>query len=351
MIKTTLNAEIERWPLVTPFRIAGYTWESVSVLVVSLRSDNQTGRGEAAGVYYKSDSPNSMLGQIEGLRAEIEQGIDRDTVQRLLPPGGARNALDCALWDLEAKLSGVAAWQMAGIEKPRPLLTTFTCGAHEPAVMAATACRYSNARAIKLKLTGEPVDVDRVRAVREARPDVWIGVDANQSLALPSFEQLMPALIDARVALIEQPFPVGQEALLDHIQSPIPLAADESVQSLADVPGTVGRFNVLNIKLDKCGGLTEALAMARSARALGLDVMVGNMMGTSLAMAPAYLVGQLCDVVDLDGPIFLKAQRAVAVQYLDGFIACPDTLWDTGTDPGLAECIIRAHDLWLLHTG
>src|ERR1700728_596991 len=209
----TLRAKVEPWPLTVPFRITGYTWEHIDVLLVSLERDGQVGQGEAAGVYYNSDTPPSMLRQIESLRSTIEAGIGRERVQSLLPPGGARNALDCALWDLEAKLSGRAAWQTAGLMKPRPLLTTFTCGADEPEKMAAAARSYTRARAIKLKLTGEPIDAERVRAVREARADVWLGVDANQGFTVALMERLMPTLTEARVALIEQPFPVGQESL------------------------------------------------------------------------------------------------------------------------------------------
>jgi L-alanine-DL-glutamate epimerase-like enolase superfamily enzyme len=268
-----------------------------------------------------------MLAQVESVRAGIEAGISRESAQTLLPAGGARNALDCALWDLEAKLAGRGGWQIAGLEKPHPLLTTMTCSAEDPEKMAATAAGYRNAKAIKLKLTGEPSDADRVRAVREARADVWLGVDANQGFTRASLEQLMPVLIETRVQLIEQPFPIGQDSLLDGFQSPIPVAADESVQTLADVRGLVGRFKVMNIKLDKCGGLTEGLAMARLARELALETMVGNMMGTSLAMAPAYLLGQLCSVVDLDGPIFLKTDRDQRVKYADGLISCPEAIW------------------------
>ncbi|HEY4970051.1 MAG TPA: enolase C-terminal domain-like protein, partial [Steroidobacteraceae bacterium] len=238
-----------------------------------------------------------------------------------------RNALDCALWDLEAKLTGRPAWQIAGLERPQRLLTTLTCGAETPEKMAATALGYAQARAIKLKLTGEPVDAERVRAVREARQDVWLGVDANQGFTREFLQWIMPVLVETRVQLIEQPFPIGQESLLDGFQSSIPMAADESVQSLADIAGLVGRFSVANIKLDKCGGLTEGLEMARASRELGLDVMVGNMLGTSLAMAPAFLVGQLCNIVDLDGPVSLKADRAITVDYTEGFIRCPEMLW------------------------
>jgi L-alanine-DL-glutamate epimerase-like enolase superfamily enzyme len=323
----TLRTELEKWPLRIPFRITGYTWEYIKVVLVSLEKDGQVGRGEAAGVYYRNDKPASMLTQIETLRSTIEAGISREALQQLLPAGGARNALDCALWDLQAKLSGRRAWQLAGLQTPRALLTTFTCGADTPQKMVEAARAYSGARANKLKLTGEPSDADRVRAVREALPQVWLGVDANQGFTRASLERLMPVLTAARVALIEQPFPIGQEALLDGFQSPIPLAADESAQTAADIAGLVGRFNVVNIKLDKCGGLTEGLAIARLAGELGLDAMVGNMMGSSLAMAPAFLVGQLCQVVDLDGPVFQNTDRAITVDYRDGMVSCPPELW------------------------
>jgi L-Ala-D/L-Glu epimerase len=322
-----IRAQVEDWPLSAPFRTAAHTVESATVLLVSIERDGCVGFGEAAGVYYRHDGPSQMLADIEVLRSRLPAAISRDALQEILPAGGARNALDCALWDLEAKLSGSPAWEAAQLLQPRALLTTFTCGADEPTQMAATARAYEGARAIKLKLTGEAVDADRVRAVREALPHVWLGVDANQGFNRSALVRLMPDLVKAAVKLIEQPFPRGEDVLLDGFQSPIPIAADESVQGLADVAGLVGRFNVVNIKLDKCGGLTEALTMARRARSLGLDCMVGNMLGTSLAMAPAYLVGQLCQMVDLDGPVFLKGDRALAVEYIDGYVCCPDGLW------------------------
>lgn len=322
-----LRVSVEPWPLVTPFRIAGYTFESIDLLMVELEKDGVVGRGEGAGVYYKKDAPAGMKQTIESLRGAIERGIDRQALQQLLPPGGARNALDCALWDLEAKLSGRPVWDRADVGSPRELVTTFTCGAEDPDVMVATARGYNDARALKLKLTGDPIDADRVRAVRAAFPSVWLAVDANQGFTRATLDALMPVLVDARVQLIEQPYPIGEEAWLDGYRSPIPLAADESVQCLADLQKLVGRFNVVNIKLDKCGGLTEGLAIAREARRHGLSAMVGNMLGTSLAMAPAFIVGQLCTVVDLDGPVFLKRDRQPSVQYHDGHISCPETLW------------------------
>jgi L-Ala-D/L-Glu epimerase len=322
-----LRLEIERWPRKIPARITGYTWDAIEVLVVTLVKDRHRGRGEAVGVYYGPDNATSMRQQIEALRTTIESGLSRKAIQGALPPGGARNALDCAFWDLEAKLTGMPAWQRAGLEPPRPLPTTLTCHAETPEKMAQQALGHARARAIKLKLTGEAVDAERVRAVRAVLPDVWLGVDANQGFTRPFLEKLMPVLLDARVALIEQPFRIGEEALLDGFRSPIPVAADESMQTLADVPALVGRFDVANIKLDKCGGVTEGLEMARALRTEGLKVMVGNMGGTSLAMAPAFLVGQLCDVVDLDGPTFLKSDRAVSVAYIDGYLHCPPELW------------------------
>lgn len=322
-----LHLSIEKWPLKRPFRITGHTMDSVEVLVVNLYSDGLVGRGEAAGVYYKNDTPVAMAREVEALRPQIEGGIDRLSLQKLMPCGGARNALDCALWDLEARLTGSRAWQIAGMNEPRRLLTTFTCGADDPEKMADVAQGYRGAGAIKVKLTGETIDAERVRAIRAACPDVWLGVDANQGFTRESLDELMPVLVAARVALIEQPFRVGQESLLDGPRSPIPIAADESVQDLADLQHVVGRFDVINIKLDKCGGLTEGLAMARLVKQLGLKVMVGNMMGTSLAMAPAFVVGQLCDVVDLDGPVFLQADRQPTVEYSEGYITCPDGVW------------------------
>jgi L-alanine-DL-glutamate epimerase-like enolase superfamily enzyme len=323
-----LTVAVEKLKLAAPFRISGYVFEETDALVVTLDDGVHRGRGEASGVYYLGDDAANMVAQIHARRAAIEAGVDRAGLQRLLPPGGARNAVDCALWDLDAQRSGREVWQLAGIDAPKPLVTTFTLGADAPEVMAAGAQRYAQARALKMKLTGDlQLDIARVRAVRAARPHVWLGVDANQGYALCDLDALLTALVDADVALVEQPLARGREADLDGFTSPIPIAADESCLSLADVPNMVGRFNVVNIKLDKCGGLTEGLAMAHEARRLGLGVMVGNMVGTSLAMAPAFVLGQLCDVVDLDGPIFLAHDRVPGVSYEEGLVWCSDKVW------------------------
>jgi L-alanine-DL-glutamate epimerase-like enolase superfamily enzyme len=323
-----LKIEVEKLRLSAPFRISGFVFEEQDVVVVTLDDGEHRGRGEASGVYYLGDTSPTMVKGIEAVRADIEKGIDRAALQKLLPPGGARNAVDCALWELESHRLGVAVWELAGLTPPKPLLTTFTLGADDPAVMAAGARKYAQARALKLKLTGDlPADIERVKAVRAARPEVWIGVDANQGYTVDKLEPLLAALVPANVKLLEQPLKRGREADLDGFKSPIPVAADESVLSFKDVAGLVGRFDVMNIKLDKCGGLTEALAMAHEARRLGLKVMVGNMVGTSLAMAPGFVVGQLCDVVDLDGPIFLAKDREPSITYVNGNVWSGEQVW------------------------
>jgi len=328
MARLKLSVEAEKLRLRVPFRISGYVFEAQDAVVVTLDDGTHRGRGEASGVYYLGDNLAEMVAAIEANRGAIEAGIDRDSLQELLPPGGARNALDCALWDLDAHRSGKPVWQLAGITPPRALVTTFTLGAESPEVMAEGAKNYAQARAIKMKLTGDlDLDIARVRAVRAARPTTWLGVDANQGYGIESLEKLLAALVEAKVSLVEQPLKRGSEADLDGFYSPIPLAADESALCLADIPKLIGRFHVVNIKLDKCGGLTEGLAMARQARELGLKVMVGNMVGTSWAMAPAYVVGQLCDIVDLDGPIFLANDRTPGLNYDDGLVRCSDDVW------------------------
>ncbi|RAO77030.1 dipeptide epimerase [Dyella jiangningensis] len=325
--RVKLTASIERVEMTAPFRITGYVFTHNEMLVVRLESEGHVGHGEALGVYYHQDTPPSMLRQVEALRDIIEGGITRQQLLTLLPPGGARNALDCALWDLEAKQQGKPVWQLAGLNPPEPLLTTFTVGADEPEAMAERASSYTQARALKLKLTDDDRNADRVRAVRAVRPDAWLMVDANQGFTPETLASLLPALVESRVAVVEQPFPVGKEAWLDDVDSPIPLAADESVQDHRDLEKLVGRVNVINIKLDKCGGLTEALILARRAQELGFKLMVGNMGGTSWSMGPGFVVGALCMVVDLDGPLFLVSDREPAVRYEDGRIWCPEEVW------------------------
>ena len=323
-----LRLTVERFPYRTPFRISGHVFTETAVLLAELSDGEHVGRGEGAGVYYLGDDAPHMLAEAERVREAIEHGATREELQSLLPPGGARNALDCALWELEAKRARTPVWRLAGLEPPRPLRSTLTLGADAPGRMAAASLAIDPDAPVKMKLTGDLADdVARVEAVREARPHAWIGVDANQGYTIDTLRDLLPVLSACRVALLEQPLARGREADLDGLKRPMPFAADESALSLEDTPTLVGRFDVVNIKLDKCGGLTEALAITRQARLLGLEVMVGNMMGSSLSMAPAYLVGQLCDVVDLDGPTFLASDRAPGVSYREGRIHCPEEIW------------------------
>jgi L-alanine-DL-glutamate epimerase-like enolase superfamily enzyme len=324
----SLNVAVETLRLAAPFRISGFVFEEQEVVLVTLGDGVHSGRGEASGVYYLHDTARTMVEALEAARGAIEAGIDRAALQRLLPPGGARNAVDCALWELDARRAGLPVWKLAGLQAPKPLITTFTLGADSPAAMVAGARQYAQARALKLKLTGElDVDIARVRAVRAARPDVWLGVDANQGYEIEALDSLIGALAAENVALLEQPLKRGREADLEGYASKIPIAADESALNLGDLAGLVRRFAVVNIKLDKCGGLTEGLAMAREARRLGLRVMVGNMVGSSFAMAPAFVLGQLCDVVDLDGPIFLAQDRTPAIIYAEGTAWCGENVW------------------------
>jgi L-Ala-D/L-Glu epimerase len=316
----------EHWPFRQPFRISGHVFDGLEVVVVAAESEGLRGLGEAAGVYYRRETAAGMVEQITRIAAE-GRSIDREGLLWIMRAGGARNAVDCALWDLEAKRSSQPAWKIAGLTEVRPLLTTFTLGSEAPGAMAAAAVTLTEARAIKLKLLGDGGDSERVEAVRAARPDVWLGVDANQGLTPASYDELLPALVEARVALLEQPFPTDRDRYLDGLGAPLPIAADESVQNQSDLERMHGRCQVINIKLDKCGGLTQALSLAAEARRMGFRLMVGNMVGTSLAMAPAYVLGQMCEFVDLDGPTFLSRDRTPSVAYRDGFISCPPDVW------------------------
>ncbi|RAO75015.1 dipeptide epimerase [Dyella jiangningensis] len=322
-----LETHIEKLPLKQPFHITGYTFTECDALVVTLRDGELTGRGEGLGVYYRHDTPTAMIRQVEALRGLIEGGVTREQVLSLLPAGGARNALDCALWDLEAKRRNASVWQLAGIAEPRPLLTTYTLSADAPAEVETAARELKGAKAIKLKLTNDPLNAERVKAARRACPDAWLMVDANQGFTRDTLRDVVPTFIDAGVAVIEQPFPIGQEALFDGFDCPIPFAADESVQDRSDLARLVGRVQIINIKLDKCGGLTAGLALAREAGKLGFQLMVGNMGGTSWSMGPAFVLGSLCSVVDLDGPMFIRADRNPAISYQEGRVWCPDEVW------------------------
>ena len=325
-----LDVRIESWPMRSPFRISGKEFTTAEIVVVEVSDGVNRGRGEACGVYYTGDVPDRMLAQIEALMPAADR-LDRESLQHLLPAGGARNAVDCALWELDAARADQPVWQLAGLDAVRPLPTVFTIGIDSVGEMARQALAMTHARAIKIKLAGDELDAARVRVIRAARPDVWLGIDANRGFDRAGFLALLPALQEAGISLIEQPFAIGREGDMAGIDRSIPVAADESVQQIGDLPGLVGLFDIINIKLDKCGGLTHALAMEQEARRLGFRVMVGNMTGTSWSQAAGFVLGQRCDFIDLDGPTFLAGDRDPSVRYADGMIHCPDAVWGLGT--------------------
>jgi L-alanine-DL-glutamate epimerase-like enolase superfamily enzyme len=324
----TLNLHRAAIRFAEPFRITGYVFEAMPSIVATIAEGDAIGRGEAAGVYYLGDDQDRMLRMIEEIRGKVEAGLTRDELQSLLPPCGARNALDCALWELESRKSGTPVWRLAGVPTPVSRVTTFTLPADDPSVLAIKVERLSFAKAIKLKLDGD-IDVDRERlaVVRGARPDAWIGVDANQGFDASGLDALAAALRDFSVALVEQPLKRGDEGPLEGWKPGVPIAADESILDLQELRERARYFDVINIKLDKCGGLTEALKMASAARLLGKQVMVGNMGGSTLAMAPGFVLAQLCDVVDLDGPYGLTDDPLAAQIYRDGEIFVSEAIW------------------------
>lgn len=327
---TTRNLVVERAAtrFAEPFRISGYVFEAMPSILAQVRDGEYVGRGEAAGVYYLGDDQDHMLAGVESVAEEIQAGATRAELQSMLPPCGARNALDCALWELDARSAGKPVWALAGVPQPRSLVTTFTLPADDAALITQKLGRFADAKAIKLKLDGDiDEDRERIAAVRSARPDVWLSVDANQGFARDDLEALSRLAREFSIALIEQPVRRGDEAALDGWRPGVPVAADESILHLGELNEKAHMFDVINIKLDKCGGLTEALAMARAARALGKQVMVGNMGGSTLAMAPGFVLGQLCDFIDLDGPASLADDPLATQIYSRGEIFVPETIW------------------------
>jgi L-alanine-DL-glutamate epimerase-like enolase superfamily enzyme len=323
-----LRISEERWPLQEPFEIAGQVMIELPLLLVELTDrDGVVGRGEAAGVDYDGETPGSMRRQIESVASQLHAATTSADLAALLPRGGARNALDCAWWDLQAKRSGVPAWISAGLQPMRPLLTACTIGLGSLCDIRRRARSLSSVPLIKVKVDGSR-HVDWIRVVREEAPLARLVVDANQSWTRALIEDLMPELLALGVEFIEQPVMRDRDDALDGLRSPIPIVADESCTDRDSLQGLLNRYQGVNIKLDKCGGLTEALALARGAQALGLDVMVGNMCGTSLGMAPAFLVAQLARWVDLDGPLLQKEDRPDAMRYVQGTVEQPSpTLW------------------------
>lgn len=325
-----LNCTIttESWPLKEPFEISRGTFVAIDVIVVHL-DDGQghVGRGEAAGVLYDDETLVSMAAQIDAVRPLLVEDLTGEALLRALPAGGARNALDCALWDLRAKQTGRRAWALAGRLRSDPVASAFTIGLgrEEDVRRHIRAARHLPLLKLKCDATRH---LDMVRIAREEHPAARLLIDANQAFDRALLEGLLPELQALGVELIEQPVPRGTDAQLDGLRSPIPLAADESCNDRSSLAALVNRYQYINIKLDKSGGLTEGLALARAAKALGFGLMVGNMGGTALAMAPAHLIAQDCAYVDLDGPLLLSRDREPAMRYDGNLLQPPATaLW------------------------
>ena len=323
-----LAARIERWPVAGAFVIARGAKTHVDVVVATLNDGEKRGRGEATPIYYHGETAESVRDAVLAMAGPIGAGAGRADLAGLMPRGAARNALDAALWDLDSKRLGLEVWRLAGMAEPRPLTTAFTISLGDPARMEADArAAASRHPLLKLKLAGEH-DTDRVAAVRRGAPDARLIVDANEAWTARDVAAEAAALLPFGVELIEQPVAAGQDALLDGVNSPIPLCADESCQDRADLARCVGRYAAINIKLDKAGGLTEALALADEARRAGCMLMVGCMLSTSLGIAPAFLAAQGAEWVDLDGPLLLARDHPDGFGFRDGKIVNgPPTLW------------------------
>lgn len=310
------------FPLVRAFTISRGSRTEAHVLTASVNDGGMTGCGECVPYARYGETLDSVQRQIERF-----DGIDRTALQEALPPGAARNAIDCALWDLEAKLLGRRVWELAGFSAPGPVVTAYTISLDTPHNMGLAAAENSHRPMLKIKL-GTPDDMPRLEAVRNNAPNTRIIVDANEGWTAEIYSDLAPHLVRLGVELVEQPLPARDDAVLAEIPRPLPVCADESCHDRASLPNLKGRYDFVNIKLDKTGGLTEALALRDAARAAGYGVMVGCMMGSSLAMAPAVLVAQNAAVVDLDGPLLLAEDREVPLGY-DGSEVHPPSreLW------------------------
>jgi L-alanine-DL-glutamate epimerase-like enolase superfamily enzyme len=322
-----LTARAELWPIAGRFTIARGSKTEAEVVVVELAEGAALGRGEAAPYARYGETTAGVLAAIEALRGPIEAGADAAALQGLIGPGAARNALDCALWDLQAKQTGVRAWTRAGWPALAPVTTAYTISLGTAEAMAAAARAAAGRPLLKLKIGGAG-DVDRIAAVRSAAPAAALIVDANEALTFDDLRRLAPDFARLGVKLIEQPLPAAEDAVLEGYASPVPLCADESLHTRAELAACARRYDCVNIKLDKAGGLTEALALTAEARALGLDLMAGCMVATSLAMAPAMIIAQTAAFVDLDGPLLLARDREPGLGY-DGSVIAPPTpdLW------------------------
>jgi L-Ala-D/L-Glu epimerase / N-acetyl-D-glutamate racemase len=321
-----IDAREEVWPLKEVFRISRGSRTEAQVVVVTVSDGQHTGRGEGVPIKRYGQSAESVLTQIGSINRE--KNLDRERLQELLPPGAARNALDCALWDLEAKRSGKRVWELANLPILDQVETSFTISLGSPEKMNAAAKENSSSPILKLKLGGDDLDLARVESVRDAARNARLLVDANESWSAEHYCKIVPALKELHVELIEQPFPADADEVLENLDHPVPVCADESCHTTADLPRLKNRYEVVNVKLDKTGGLTEGLQLCKRARETGFKLLIGCMCCTSLGIAPARLLASAANWVDLDGPLLLARDRDHAVPYDNGTIGIPPReLW------------------------
>jgi len=322
-----LTLAVERWPILGSFAISRGAKTEAVVVVAELSDGNARGRGECVPYARYGESVEGVTAVLDRMRPQLQQGLDRNGLQKAMPPGAARNALDCAFWDLEAKRSGRPVDELAGLPAVRPVTTAYTISLAAPAEMAQAAARAANRTLLKIKLSagGDPA---RIRAVRSAAPNATLIVDANEGWNESNLAANLDACAQAGVALVEQPLPDGRDEALADMRRPLPVCADESVHDRTSLPELVGKYDAINIKLDKAGGLTEALAMLADAEQRKFTVIVGCMVATSLAMAPAMLLAQRAHFVDLDGPLLLSRDRPDGLRYVDSLVFPPTAaLW------------------------
>ena len=324
----SLNIHTEAWPLAGAFRISRGTRKVSDVLMVEVNDGNYVGRGECFPYARYGEDIDSVQKQLNSVRSEIEHGLDRQALLNVLAPGAARNAVDCALWDLEAKRAGVRVWDLADLPAPEPVTTVYTLGVDEPAIMGERARENSDRPRLKLKMTGDGADLERVRNIHKNAPNARLVVDANEGWSIEQYLEYAPQFKELGVEMIEQPLPSTDDEQLRGVDRSIPVCADESCHDRATLKSLVGKYDMINIKLDKTGGLTEALNLRDAALKQGLSIMVGCMIGTSLAMAPGILVAQAATIVDLDGPLLLAEDRNPGLSFTGSIIHPPEPrLW------------------------
>jgi len=322
-----LSARIERWPIAGAFTISRGAKTEALTVVAEVSRDGHTGRGECVPYARYGETPEATLAVLQSVQGLLREGLDRQTIQAAMPPCAARNALDCALIDLEAKTTGQRVWNMLQRPAPTACITAYTISLGSAQAMAAASAKAAHRPLLKIKLGGEG-DAERIAAVRKAAPDSELIVDANEAWSPANLEQNLRDCAEAGVTLVEQPLRAGQDEALANIRRPIAVCADESVHDRGSLNGLRGRYDAVNIKLDKAGGLTEALLMADAAQGMGFQIMVGCMVATSLAMAPAMLLAPQARFVDLDGPLLLSHDRGDGLRYEGSLIYPPDAaLW------------------------